>query len=74
MYTDEAEDRLCDGSIAKKPKNLSFSEAAAMPLAWITGYEALVERMEIQKGEMAGILFVDGSGGMVALLLSLCND
>lgn len=59
-----AEFQLVDSrAIAKKPKNLSFVQAAAMPLTWITAYEALVERMEIRKGEKAGILIVNGSGG-----------
>lgn len=70
-----AEYQLVDSrSIAKKPKSLNFCEAAAMPLTWITAYEALVERMEIQKGERAGILIVNGSGGMIELLLYLYND
>lgn len=59
-----AEFQLVDSrSIALKPKNLDFVQAAALPLTWITAYEALVERMEIQKGEEAGILIVNGSGG-----------
>jgi len=52
------------GSVAKKPKSLGFEEAAAMPLTWITAYEALVERLEIKKGEKAALLIVNGSGGM----------
>lgn len=35
-----------------------------MPLTWITAYEALVERMEIQKNEQAGILIINGAGGV----------
>ena len=35
-----------------------------MPLTYITAYEALVERMGIQKGEQAGILIVNGAGGV----------
>lgn len=59
-----AEYQLVDSrSVAHKPKNLDFVQAAAMPLTWITAYEALVERMEIQKGEKAGILIVNGAGG-----------
>jgi len=59
-----AEFQLVDSrSIARKPQKLDFVQAAAMPLTWITAYEALVERMEIQKGEKAGLLIVNGSGG-----------
>jgi zinc-binding alcohol dehydrogenase family protein len=60
-----AEYQLVDSrSVAKKPKNLNFIESAALPLTWITAYEALVERMEIKKGEQAGILIINGSGGV----------
>jgi zinc-binding alcohol dehydrogenase family protein len=60
-----AEYQLVDSrSVAKKPKNLNFIESAALPLTWITAYEALVERMEIKKGEHAGILIINGAGGV----------
>lgn len=60
-----AEYQLVDSrAVAHKPKSLSMVQAAAMPLTWITAYEALVERMEIKKGEKTGILIVNGSGGV----------
>ncbi|KAH0000433.1 quinone oxidoreductase, partial [Aureobasidium melanogenum] len=60
-----AEFQLVDSrSVAMKPKNLSFIEAAALPLTWITAYEALVERMETKRGEKAGVLIINGSGGV----------
>ena len=60
-----AEYMLVDSrSVAKKPKSLNFTQAAAMPLTWITAYEALVERLEIREGEASGILIVNGSGGV----------
>lgn len=60
-----AELQLVDSrAVAHKPKTLSMVQAAAMPLTWITAYEALVERMGIQRGENAGILIVNGSGGV----------
>jgi zinc-binding alcohol dehydrogenase family protein len=51
-------------SVALKPKSLDWGEAASMPLTWITAWEALVERMGIQEGENAGILIVNGAGGV----------
>ncbi|EPQ57186.1 zinc-binding alcohol dehydrogenase [Gloeophyllum trabeum ATCC 11539] len=51
-------------SVGRKPHNLSFVEAAAMPLTYVTAYEALVERMEIRKGERAGLLIINGAGGV----------
>ena len=48
--------------VGKKPKNLSFEEAAAVPLASLTAYRALLAPHAIQKG---GSLFVAGAGGGV---------
>ena len=60
-----AEFQLVDSrSVALKPKSLDFAQAAAMPLTWITAWEALVERMNIQSGEEAGILIINGAGGV----------
>ncbi|EMD88404.1 hypothetical protein COCC4DRAFT_149913 [Bipolaris maydis ATCC 48331] len=60
-----AEFQLVDSrAVALKPKSLDWGQAAAMPLTWITAYEALVERMEIQRGENAAILIINGAGGV----------
>jgi len=60
-----AEFQIVDArAVSLKPKSLDWGEAAAMPLTWITAYEALVERMEIKKGEEAGILIINGAGGV----------
>lgn len=60
-----AEFQLVDSrSAALKPKSLDWGQAASMPLTWITAWEALVERMEIRKGEEAGILIINGAGGV----------
>ncbi|EMD00081.1 hypothetical protein BAUCODRAFT_30533 [Baudoinia panamericana UAMH 10762] len=60
-----AEYQLVDcRSVAHKPKSLNYVQAAAMPLTWITAWEALVERIEIHEGEKAGILIINGSGGV----------
>ncbi|MBX7483003.1 zinc-binding dehydrogenase [Qipengyuania qiaonensis] len=53
-----ADERL----LAHKPKSLSFREAAAMPLAVITAWEALVERAQITPGEL--VLVHGGTGGV----------
>ncbi|KAK7541150.1 chaperonin 10-like protein [Phyllosticta citribraziliensis] len=51
-------------SVARKPRSLSWAQAAALPLTWITAWEALVERMGIAEGEEAGVLIVNGAGGV----------
>ncbi|KAF2104042.1 NAD(P)-binding protein [Rhizodiscina lignyota] len=53
-------------SVGHKPANLSFAEAAALPLTYITAYEALIERLGIREGENASILIVNGAGGVGA--------
>ncbi|KIW61871.1 hypothetical protein PV05_01942 [Exophiala xenobiotica] len=57
FYSGNAEYQLVESrSVAKKPKALSFVEAAALPLTYITAYEALVECMEIEPGEQSALL------------------
>lgn len=51
-------------SASLKPESLDWGQAASLPLTWITAWEALVERLEIQEGEEAGILIVNGAGGV----------
>jgi NADPH:quinone reductase len=48
--------------VAKKPANLTFQEAAALPLAAGTAWECLVERARIEPGER--ILVHGGAGGV----------
>lgn len=60
-----AEEMLVDERHAgHKPGTLDFVESAAMPLTYGTAHEALVDRLEIRKGERAGILIVNGGGGV----------
>ena len=51
--------------IALKPKNLSFAEAAAMPLISLTAMEGILERSGIKTSGNAGkkALVLGGAGG-----------
>jgi NADPH:quinone reductase-like Zn-dependent oxidoreductase len=49
-----------------KPAHLSFEEAAALPLAGLTGYRALFGRAKLQAGER---VLITGIGGGVALFV-----
>lgn len=51
-------------NIFLKPKHLSFEEAAALPLAGVTAYRALMKRGNLQNGEK---VLITGIGGGVAL-------
>lgn len=69
-----AEYQLVDErSVGRKPKSLDFVESAAMPLTYITAYEALVERMEIRKGEQAALLIINGAGGVGAMATQIAR-
>jgi zinc-binding alcohol dehydrogenase/oxidoreductase len=51
-------------NLVEKPKHLSFEEAAALPLAGLTAWRALVTRAHMQAGEK---VLITGVGGGVAL-------
>jgi zinc-binding alcohol dehydrogenase/oxidoreductase len=51
-------------NVRRKPDHLSWEEAAALPLAGLTAYRALVHRAGLQGGES---VLIHGIGGAVAL-------
>jgi zinc-binding alcohol dehydrogenase/oxidoreductase len=53
-------------NIYPKPKHLTWEEAAAIPLAGVTGYRALVTRGQVQEGET---VLIPGIGSGVALFV-----
>ena len=55
--------RVPAANIHSKPAGLSFEEAAAIPLAALTAYRAVVSRARVQKGET---VLVTGIGGGVS--------
>ncbi|MDA2165168.1 NADP-dependent oxidoreductase [Bacillus cereus] len=58
-----------EDDIALKPKNLSFEEAASIPLVGLTSYQALHDIMHLQKGQK--ILIHAGSGGVGTFAIQL---
>ncbi len=46
--------------VAKKPKNLTFEQAAAIPLSGLTAYRAVFASSAIKKGDA---IFIAGAGG-----------
>jgi len=57
--------------LAHKPKNLSFAEAAALPVVAITAWEALVKRANIGAGDE--ILIHGGAGGVGHVAIQLAK-
>lgn len=66
-----AEFMLADARlVAHKPKNLSFAEAAAIPLVTITAWEALFDRAKLSSGDEILIHGATGGVGHVAIQLA----
>jgi NADPH2:quinone reductase len=62
--------------VAKKPKQLSFAEAAAIPLTALTAYEALFERMGIDPGGKdhgSTLLIIGGAGGVGSIAIQMAR-
>src|SRR5262245_22084644 len=57
--------------VARMPDNITFTEAAAVPLAACSAYQALVEHMKLKKGEK--ILIHGGSGGIGTFAIQLAK-
>ena len=57
---------------ARKPKRLSMVEAAAVPLALITAWEALVDRISLERDER--LLVHGGAGGVGHLAIQLARN
>lgn len=60
-----------EDDIALKPNNLSFEEAASIPLVGLTTYQALVDILQIQKGQK--ILIHAGAGGVGTFAIQLAK-
>jgi zinc-binding alcohol dehydrogenase family protein len=72
-----AEFQLVDERIVgRKPKTLSFAEAAALPLTAITAYESFFDRLKLDrdggnKGDM--LLIIGGAGGVGSIGIQLAK-
>ncbi|KAI5284608.1 hypothetical protein KEM52_002826, partial [Ascosphaera acerosa] len=64
---------LDERTCARMPRSLGFAKAAALPLAYLTAYEALVERLAIRPGERAAILVINGAGGVGSMAVQLAR-
>jgi len=55
---------------AEKPQQFSMQEAAALPLAWVTAWESLVDRVHLKSGETVLIHAAAGGVGHLAVQLA----
>jgi zinc-binding alcohol dehydrogenase family protein len=69
-----AEFQLVDDRIVgRKPRTLSFAEAAALPLTALTAWEMLFERFKIPRDQtvQGNLLIVGGAGGVGSMAIQL---
>jgi zinc-binding alcohol dehydrogenase family protein len=66
--------------VGRKPANLSFAEAAALPLTTLTAWELMFERMGISKSGADGknaagksLLILGGAGGVGSIAIQLAK-
>lgn len=58
-------------NLAKKPTNLNFEQAAALPLVALTAYQAFFERMKLKAGDK---LFIHaGAGGLGSIAIQIAK-
>jgi zinc-binding alcohol dehydrogenase family protein len=72
----QAEFQLVDERIlAHKPRNMSFAEAAALPLTSLTAWEILFDRLELHREPQAEqrLLVTGAAGGVGSILLQLAR-
>ncbi len=60
--------------VGRKPQNLSFKEAAAIPLTGITAYEALFEHLTLEKAAGKTILLIGAAGGVGSIAIQLLKN
>ena len=70
-----AEFQLVDERIAgRAPATIPAAQAAALPLTAITAWEAMFDRLAIQKGQQNGaILIIGGAGGVGSIAIQLAR-
>lgn len=69
-----SEFHLVDERIAaKKPKNLNFEEASALPLTSLTAWELLFDRLHISKEDKGTLLITGAAGGVGSVLVQLAR-
>jgi NADPH:quinone reductase-like Zn-dependent oxidoreductase len=57
-------------TLARKPRTLSFEEAAGLPLAGLTAYQVLVKALEVKRGETVLVHAAAGGVGSLAVQIA----
>lgn len=59
-----------EADVALKPKNISMTEAASIPLVALTAWQALVEMAKVKRGQKVFIQAGSGGVGVIAIQLA----
>jgi 2-desacetyl-2-hydroxyethyl bacteriochlorophyllide A dehydrogenase len=59
-------------NVAHKPSNISFAQAAAIPLAGLTAWQSLFDTAQLKKGET--LLIHAGAGGVGSLAIQFAKE
>jgi zinc-binding alcohol dehydrogenase family protein len=57
--------------VGRKPRTLSFAEAAALPLTTITAWEALFDKLKLNARSTGDLLIMGASGGVGSMVVQL---
>ncbi|MFF5473662.1 NADP-dependent oxidoreductase [Streptomyces achromogenes] len=57
-------------ALARKPRTLSFEEAAGLPLAGLTAYQVLVKALQVKRGETVLVHAAAGGVGSLAVQIA----
>jgi zinc-binding alcohol dehydrogenase family protein len=71
--TDAALHAVDERIVGKKPRTLSFAEAAALPLTTITAWEALVDKLKLNAQSTGDLLIMGASGGVGSMVVQLAR-
>ncbi len=63
--------RIKENELAIKPANISYTDAASVPLAGLTAWQALISKGELKKGDK--VLIHAGSGGVGTFAIQIAK-
>lgn len=59
--------------VGRRPRRLSFAEAAALPLATLTAWEMLFDRLQVPRAAAGTLLIIGGAGGVGSMAIQLAR-
>ena len=59
--------------VSRKPRSLSFADAAALPLTTITAWESLFDRFTLTQESQGDLIIMGGAGGVGSVMIQLAK-